>query len=63
MKFCWNSWENHKQQEITEFIRDKYNLTSHDDTIDFHQTRKSGKKYKEDSLTYYRNLLGYSRNR
>ena len=52
--------KNHKQQEITEFIRDKYNLTSQCDAIDFHQTRKSGKKYKEDRLTYYRNLLGHS---
>ena len=50
----------HKQQEITEYIRNTYNPFHRFGEIGFHKTRKSGKNYEEDSLTYYRNLLEHS---
>lgn len=51
---------NHLQKEITAFIRDVYNPTNPLNKIGFHQTRKPGKTYDEDSITYYRNLLGHN---
>ena len=51
---------NHSQKEITDFIRDVYNPTKPSDKIGFHQTRKPGKTYAEDDITYYRNLLAHN---
>lgn len=51
---------NHLQREITAFIRDIYNPTKPFNRIGFHQTRKPGKTYNEDDITYYRNLLGHN---
>lgn len=51
---------NHLQREITAFIRDIYNPTKPVNKIGFHQTRKAGKTYDEDDITYYRNLLGHN---
>lgn len=51
---------NHLQKEITAFIRDVYNPTKPFNKIGFHQTRKPGKTYDEDNITYYRNLLGHN---
>ena len=51
---------NHLQKEITDFIRDVYNPTKPFNKIGFHQTRKPGKTYDEDDITYYRNLLGHN---
>lgn len=50
----------HLQKEITAFIRDVYNPTKSFNKIGFHQTRKPGKTYDEDDITYYRNLLGHN---
>lgn len=50
----------HLQKEITVFIRDVYNPTKPFNKIGFHQTRKPGKTYDEDNITYYRNLLGHN---
>lgn len=50
----------HLQKEITAFIRDVYNPTKPFNKIGFHRTRKPGKTYDEDDITYYRNLLGHN---
>lgn len=51
---------NRLQKEITDFINKEYNPTKSFDKIGFHQTRKPGKTYDEDDITYYRNLLGHN---
>lgn len=50
----------HLQKEVTAFIRDVYNPTKLINKIGFHQTRRPGKTYDEDDISYYRNLLGHN---
>lgn len=52
--------EKHAQKEVTAFIREEYNPANPQRMIGFHTTRKPGKSYEEDDLTYYRNLLGHN---
>jgi len=52
---------NHCQKEVTEYIKTKYNPNAEVNKIGFSQTRKEiKKKYDEDNITYYRNLLGHN---
>lgn len=50
------------QRQVTKFIRNDYNpkCPTEFDHIGFKPTRKSGKKYKVDILTYQRNLLAHN---
>lgn len=48
----------HTQKEVVEYIEKVYNPANKDRQIGFQPTRKLGRKYKEDDLTYNRNLLG-----
>ena len=49
----------HTQKEVVEYIEKVYNPANKDRQIGFQPTRKLGRKYKEDDLTYNRNLLGH----
>lgn len=48
------------QKEVTDFIRDKYNPTLAFDYIGFHPTRRVGKTFDEDDISYYRNILAHN---
>lgn len=48
------------QKDVTDFIRDKYNPVKPVNFIGFKPTRRKDKDYKEDSITYYRNLIAHS---
>lgn len=51
----------HLQENVTNYIKNVYNpLHPAEDQIVFHKTRKPGKSYSEDEITYYRNLLGHN---
>lgn len=50
----------HLQSDITNYIRDVYNPQHPTEQIGFHKTRKPGKSYDEDDITYFRNLLGHN---
>lgn len=49
-----------KQKEVTEFIQNKYNPTLTFNQIGFHPTRRPGKTFDEDDITYYRNILAHN---
>lgn len=49
----------HTQKEVTNYIKKVYNPSNKDRQIGFQPTRRQGRKYKEDDLTYNRNLLGH----
>ena len=49
----------HTQKEVTDYIKKVYNPANKDRQIGFQLTRRPGRKYKEDDLTYNRNLLGH----
>lgn len=49
----------HTQKEVTNYIKKVYNPANKDRQIGFQPTRRPGRKYKEDDLTYNRNLLGH----
>lgn len=53
----------HTQKEVVEYIEKVYNPANKDRQIGFQPTRKLGRKYKEDDLTYNRNLLGHLHHR
>ena len=48
------------QKEVTDFIRDTYNPTLAFNFIGFHPTRKPGKTFDEDDISYYRNILAHN---
>lgn len=48
------------QKDVTDFIRDKYNPVKPVNFIGFKPTRRKDKDYKEDDITYYRNLIAHS---
>lgn len=50
----------HTQKEVTDYIKKVYNPANKDRQIGFQPTRKLGRTYKEDDLTYNRNLLGHA---
>ena len=50
----------HTQKEVTDYIKKVYNPDNKDRQIGFQPTRKLGRTYKEDDLTYNRNLLGHA---
>jgi hypothetical protein len=45
--------------EVTDYIKKVYNPANKDRQIGFQLTRRPRRKYKEDDLTYNRNLLGH----
>lgn len=49
----------HTQKEVTDYIKKVYNPANKDRQIGFQLTRRPRRKYKEDDLTYNRNLLGH----
>lgn len=49
----------HTQKEVANYIKKVYNPANKDRQIGFQPTRRQGRKYKEDDLTYNRNLLGH----
>lgn len=51
---------NHRQKDITTYIREVYNPSIAFNKIGFHATRKKDKNYEEDDITYHRNLLGHN---
>lgn len=48
------------QKDVTDFIRDKYNPTLEFNRIGFHPTRRDGKSFDEDDISYYRNILAHN---
>lgn len=48
------------QKEVTDFIRDTYNPLFDFNRICFYRTRKPGKTFCEDAITYYRNILAHN---
>mgnify|MGYP006994313522 FL=1 len=50
----------HLQTDVTDYIKNVYNPQHPTEQIGFHQTRKPGKLYDEDDITYFRNLLGHN---
>ena len=49
----------HTQKEVTAFIKDQFNPV-HTTCVGFHPTRRTGKNFDEDDITYYRNLLAHN---
>lgn len=52
--------KNRKQKEVTNYILNKYNPTKAFNKIGTQPTRRSGKSFEEDEITYYRNLLAHN---
>lgn len=50
----------HTQKDVVNFIREQFNPSRIPDYIGFKKTRKIGKNYDEDLITYYRNLLAHN---
>ena len=48
------------QANVTGFIRDSFNPAHPVNCVGSHPTRRSGKDYDEDDITYYRNLLSHN---
>lgn len=49
-----------KQKDVTDYINNQYNPTKSFNKIGEQPTRRPGKSFTEDELTYYRNLLAHN---
>lgn len=49
-----------RQKDITDYIRNRYNSSLSFDFIGFHQTRRPGRDFEEDDISYYRNILAHN---
>lgn len=51
---------NRKQKEVTDYIANHFNPSRKFNKIGFHKTRRPGKAFDEDDITYYRNILAHN---
>ena len=51
---------NRKQKEVTDYIEKYFNPSRDLNKIGFHKTRRPGKTFDEDDITYYRNILAHN---
>lgn len=52
--------QNRKQKDVTDFIKNQFNTSSVPTKVGFHKTRRPGKNFDEDDITYYRNILAHN---
>lgn len=52
-----------KQKDVTDYIINKYNSTKPFNIIGTRPTRRPGKTFEEDEITYYRNILAHNEGR
>lgn len=50
----------HRQKDVTDYINHIFNPSDPTHTIGFHQTRRPGKTFSEDDITYLRNILAHN---
>ena len=51
---------NRKQKDVTDYIQNHFNPSRKSYKIGFHKTRRPGKTFDEDDITYYRNILAHN---